>query len=178
MNFDPILTDIIQLEGGYVNDPTDRGGETNYGITVTTARAAGYTGAMRDMPISVAKGIYLTRYIQQPKFDLVASVSEAIATKLIDQGVNMGPGTAIKFLQRALNLFNNNQSAYPDISEDGQIGPGTLGTLNRYLQIRSTDGVAVMIKMLGILQGARYIQIATDDKSQEKYIYGWIKNRV
>ena len=31
--FNEIIKTVIEHEGGYVNDPTDLGGETKYGIT-------------------------------------------------------------------------------------------------------------------------------------------------
>ena len=37
-----IINEIIGVEGGYVNDPSDSGGETNFGITVAVARQFGY----------------------------------------------------------------------------------------------------------------------------------------
>ena len=48
---------ILRAEGGYVNDPQDKGGETNYGITVAVARANGYAGPMRDLPVAMARAI-------------------------------------------------------------------------------------------------------------------------
>ncbi|MGT8735372.1 glycosyl hydrolase 108 family protein [Klebsiella pneumoniae] len=36
--FSKISSVILQHEGGYVNDPNDRGGETNMGITIATWR--------------------------------------------------------------------------------------------------------------------------------------------
>ena len=53
-----IINEIIRVEGGYVNDPSDSGGETNFGITVAVARANGYVGCMLDLPRSVAFDIY------------------------------------------------------------------------------------------------------------------------
>ena len=41
------LDDLIKREGGYVNNPNDKGGETCWGITVAVARANGYAGPMR-----------------------------------------------------------------------------------------------------------------------------------
>jgi len=41
-----IINQIIDVEGGYVNDPSGSGGETNFGITEAVARAYGYAGAM------------------------------------------------------------------------------------------------------------------------------------
>ena len=46
---------ILRAEGGYVNDPQDKGGETNYGIIVAVARANVYQGPMRDLPVTVAR---------------------------------------------------------------------------------------------------------------------------
>lgn len=51
-----------------MNDPSDKGGETNYGITVATARANGYKGAMRDLPLQTAKDIYRNEYLVKPGF--------------------------------------------------------------------------------------------------------------
>lgn len=55
MNFDQAFGQLIKHEGCYVNDARDNGGETNYGITVAVARAQGYTGDMRQMPIEFAQ---------------------------------------------------------------------------------------------------------------------------
>ena len=52
-----VIDAILRAEGGYVNDPQDKGGETNYGITVAVARANGYTGPMRDLTVAVARDI-------------------------------------------------------------------------------------------------------------------------
>lgn len=49
---------LIKHEGGYVNHPSDPGGETNWGITKRTALAEGYTGAMRAMTKEQARAIY------------------------------------------------------------------------------------------------------------------------
>ncbi len=58
MNIEQYLTELIQREGGYVNNPADRGGVTKYGITEAVARANGFKGNMRDLPLDVAKAIY------------------------------------------------------------------------------------------------------------------------
>ena len=102
-----VIDAILRAEGGYVNDPQDKGGETNFGITVAVARANGYTGPMRNMPEAVARAIYTARYITEPKFDQVLALHAGIGAEVIDTGVNMGPHRAAEFLQRWLNGFND-----------------------------------------------------------------------
>jgi lysozyme family protein len=46
MNFEQRLDELVGVEGGYVNDLADSGGETIWGIAVAVARAPGYTAAM------------------------------------------------------------------------------------------------------------------------------------
>jgi lysozyme family protein len=106
MNITDTITALIQREGGYTNNPDDKGGETNFGITAAVARAFGYTGPMGSMTQQVARDIYAQRYWHQPRFDDVDMVSELVAEELLDTGVNMGTATAGKFLQRALNVLN------------------------------------------------------------------------
>src|SRR5690625_1688136 len=43
-----IIDDIIRVEGAYSNNPADKGGETMYGITVSVARANGYSGRSEE----------------------------------------------------------------------------------------------------------------------------------
>jgi lysozyme family protein len=170
-----VIDAIIAVEGGYVSDPNDSGGETNFGVTEQVARAAGYDGPMREMPREVAEQIYSRRYWDAVKGDQLAELSERIAEEVVDTGVNMGVGRAGKFLQQALNVLNNRGKLYSDISVDGAIGPGTLTALKTYLEKRDE---AVMLKALNVLQGAFYIDLATRRDKDESFLYGWLKNRV
>jgi len=58
ITFDEVFERTIGHEGGYVNNPKDPGGETNWGITIKTARDNGYTGSMKSMSRLQAKEIY------------------------------------------------------------------------------------------------------------------------
>ena len=64
-----LIAEIIEIEGGYVNHPADRGGPTKYGITEKVARAFGYQGDMRDLPKSKAFEIYDKNYWQRLGLD-------------------------------------------------------------------------------------------------------------
>lgn len=168
-----IIDDVLTAEGGYTNDPTDKGGETNFGITVKTARANGYTGAMRDMPRQVAFDIYMKAYVNDPKFNQVFDIDPDIAAELVDTGVNMGPAVAAKFLQRALNVLDGY-----GLAEDGKLGPASLGALRTYYSKRGRPGLVVLNRMLNGQQCVRYMEIVESNASQRKYIFGWINNRV
>lgn len=176
--FDECFEDLILIEGGYSDRAADRGGKTRYGITEATARAAGYTGPMADLPLATAKDIYRRRYWTAQRLDEVAVLSRAIAAELFDTGVNMGTVIAGKFLQMALNALNRAGRDYPDMSADGVIGPGTLAALRKYLQVRGQEGASVLLKALDCQQGARYLAIAAADKTQETFLYGWLRARI
>ncbi|WP_426163127.1 glycoside hydrolase family 108 protein [Sandarakinorhabdus sp. DWP1-3-1] len=175
MTIDDILAEVLKAEGGYVNDPNDRGGETNFGITVAVARANGWQGRMQDLPRGKALDIYRQRYVVGPGFDKVLRLSAAIAAELVDTGVNMGPTVPIRFLQRLLNVMNRQGKDWPDIATDGVIGPGTLAALAKALQVR---GEKVVLTGLNALQGARYIELAEGRSANEQFLNGWLANRV
>ncbi|HHP8809977.1 TPA: glycoside hydrolase family 108 protein [Acinetobacter baumannii] len=179
MNIEQYLDELIKREGGYVNNPADRGGATKYGITEAVARANGFKGNMRDLPLEVAKAIYRKNYWTLPRFDQVNGISPAVAEELLDTGVNCGVAFAKPLLQRALNLLNNQGKAgWPDLSVDGIYGPATLNALKTYLTKRGKEGEKVLVRVLNIMQGQRYIEICERNKSQEQFFYGWIANRV
>lgn len=170
-----VIDEIIAVEGGFVDDPSDSGGATNFGITESVARAAGYTGAMKEMPRELAVEIYSKRYWDSVKGDEICALSEKVAEEVVDTAVNMGTGRAGKFLQTALNVLNNRGKLYSDISVDGAIGPGTLNALKAYLENREEE---VLLKALNCLQGNFYIELSQRREKDEKFLYGWLKNRV
>lgn len=178
MNLQDTISALVEREGGYTNNPDDKGGETNWGITVAVARAFGYTGDMKAMTQQTARDIYASRYWHQPRFDEVALISERVAEEMLDTGVNMGSATAGKFLQRALNVLNQNGKTYPDVTVDGGVGNMTLAALKAFLQARGQGGELVLLKMLNAQQSVRYIELAEAIPSQETFEYGWQTNRV
>lgn len=178
-NLAKIIRNILKVEGGYVNNPKDPGGETKYGITVKVARAHGYQGKMVNLTEQQAFDIYYADYISGPRFDQVYDTGcHALAEELIDTGVNMGPSVAAKFLQRWLTALNNEGKLYPDLAPDGAIGPRTLSALK---SLASTRGLATTDKVLtsacNSLQASRYLDLAEAKKSNETFLWGWLTNR-
>jgi lysozyme family protein len=76
------------------------------------AASFGYLGAMRDMPIDFARGVYEQGYWKPCRCD---DLPESIRYDVLDAAVNSGPAQAIKWLQRAVG-----------VADDGVIGPVTL----------------------------------------------------
>ena len=173
-----LIDRVIGVEGGYVNHPADRGGETIWGVTAQVARAYGYTGPMRTMPRPIAFEIYRKRYWEEPGLARIADLAPNLAAELFDTGVNMGTGVPGELLQRVLNVMNRQQRDYPDIGVDGRIGTMTIASLQAFLKVRGEAGEEVLIKACDALQGARYIGIAEGRETQEAFVLGWIAHRV
>jgi glycosyl hydrolase family 108 len=114
-----LIDGLIDREGGYSNQPADKGGPTCFGITEAVARANGYRGAMRQLPREEAAAIYKRLYWLRPRFDQVALRSPRLAAELFDTGANMGPAVAATFLQRALTALNRNGRDYSDLVPTG-----------------------------------------------------------
>lgn len=169
-----IIEEVLANEGGYVNDARDAGGETNFGITIATAKANGFTGPMKSMTRDFARGVYLKQYVTAPGFDKIADLSMLIAAELVDTGVNMGPGVAAQFLQRALNGLNNQARDFADLLVDGNAGQKTRDALAAFLNKRGKEGERRLLLLLNALQGERYLSLCEGRAANEAFLYGWL----
>lgn len=113
MSFDISFDRLIKNEGGYVNNPTDPGGETNWGICKRSYPGVDIKNLTRDQ----AKAIYLRDFWRRGQMD---QYDEAIAFQVFDAAVNHGIETAIRLLQRAAG-----------VADDGDIGPVTVAAIKR-----------------------------------------------
>ena len=173
-----LLESLLSREGGFVAHADDLGGSTNFGITAAVARSEGWAGPMRALPRDLALSIYRSRYWTRPGFDIVSRQSPRIAAELFDTGINMGPGTAIAFLQRSLNVLNRQGKDWPDMPVDRIIGAVTLAALARLSILRGTIGETTLLKALNALQGVRYIELAEGRGANESFLFGWLAGRV
>ena len=117
LTFIQIFNRLIGHEGGYVNDPRDPGGETNWGITKRTAQANGYQGSMQAMTREQAYKIYYSAFWLRYQCD---KMPEAVAYQFFDAAVNHGLGNASRMLQRAVN-----------VADDGIIGNMTIAAIKK-----------------------------------------------
>ena len=122
--------------------------------------------------------IYKARYWDPIKLDDIAAIDEGVALEVFDTGVNMGKGTAVRFLQRLLNVLNNQGAHYADIEVDGGVGDQTVGALRAFEGRRGPEGLDALVTALNCMQGARYVAIAENKPTQERFFYGWLRQRV
>lgn len=170
-----IVAAIFAVEGGYVNDPRDPGGETNHGITLATAQAAGYTGKMRDLDVSTATNIYISNYINKPGFGEVITLSPAVGQKLVDAGVNAGPSRSSTWFQQGLNSLNRGGLDYAKITVDGKIGAGTISAYTALVNKRGKiKACEMMIKLVDAQQVSHYTSLT----NLSQYTPGWIDARI
>lgn len=165
---------IDNLEGGHVDDASDSGGETKYGITKRKARECGYHGPMAAMPRSMAEQIYCDEYWARPGFADVDEVFPDLGWFLFQFGVVAGVARASEYLQRCLNVLNVSGSLYPDLLVDADIGEKTIAALREYLRHRKSG---VLLSAVSDLAGAHFIGLAERRQKDEKFIYGWLINR-
>jgi lysozyme family protein len=119
-----IAEEIVDREGGYVDDPDDPGGATNHGVTIHTMRRLGLDldgdGAVsaadvRRLSRDQAVAIFLRHYYEAPG---IARLPEALQASVFDMQVNAG-ANAVKILQRLLCDMGLK------VAVDGVIGPQT-----------------------------------------------------
>ncbi|MEH6522126.1 holin-associated N-acetylmuramidase [Sulfitobacter sp.] len=172
-----IAQDIVTREGGYVNDPDDPGGATNFGVTIHTMRRLGldldHDGSItpadvRRLTRGQAVGIFLEHYYARP---LIAELPEPLQASVFDMYVNAG-GNAVKILQRLLVEMGH------DVSVDGALGPQSLKAV-RAAYCASPD---YFVDAYGIARRNYYFRLADRRAASRKYARtraggkgGWIK---
>lgn len=108
MKFEDAVEIILKHEGGYVRNPNDPGGETNFGI----AKRSYPNLNIRELTKEQAIEIYRQDYWDKCKIELLPAPLRLI---VFDCAINQGPQVSIALLQAALG-----------VNADGDLGPLTL----------------------------------------------------
>ena len=151
--FDEIIEGVLKHEGGYVNDPTDLGGETNYGITKRFYPDVD----IKNLTEEGAKEIYKKDYWDKNKVD---DLPDDLKHIYFDMCVNQGRGTAVRVLQRAINGKGGK------IAVDGGFGPGTKGALAKYKP---------SVERVRCYRLKHYYDLVNKKPEQEKFLFGWYR---
>lgn len=120
-----VAAQIVAREGGYVNDPEDPGGATNYGVTIGTMMSLGLdlnkdrrvdATDVRMLTRAQAQQIFVEHYFRRPR---LSDLPPAVQASVFDMYVNAGTN-AVKILQRLVARMGFSATA------DGVIGPQTV----------------------------------------------------
>ena len=177
--FNPAFSATVGLEGGYTNNPADKGGPTNWGITQAVARAHGYMGDMKDLPLETAQLIYKSDYWNPLGLDNCDD--QQTAGQMFDAGVNCGVGTSAEWMQRSLNALSKNDGfdkpLWSLLTVDGHFGPESMTALNECLGI-SPHYTQVLLEAFNCLRGASYVADTEKNPQERAFFLGWISNRI
>lgn len=113
MKFEDVFDRLIGHEGGYVNDPKDPGGETNWGIS----KRSYPTVDIKNLSRWAARDIYRRDFWDKVQAD---KLPDGVAFQLFDFAVNSGMETAVRYLQRAVG-----------VADDGHWGPVSQAAMER-----------------------------------------------
>lgn len=149
---DPNIAIIKTLhnEGGYTDNPADRGGPTNMGITEADIPDID----IKTLTIAQAETYYLEHFWKQFYSQIE---SQDIANKLFDMGFLFGVGTATIFLQTCLKIEPT----------DGIVGPHTLEAIN------AADPVSLLTAFKSLLV-THALNIGAKDETQRQFVKGWL----
>ena len=150
-SFDEIIEIVLKHEGGYVNDPQDPGGETNYGI----AKRSHPDIDIKNLTKEQAKEIYKSEYWDKNK---VENLPKQLRHIYFDMCVNMGKKRAVKIIQQAAN----NKGSY--LKVDGGLGPATLKATQK-----------VELERVRAFRTKFYADLVSRKPDLEKFYFGWFK---
>ena len=163
-DIEAIAREIVDREGGFVDDPDDPGGATKYGVTLGTMGRLGLdldgdgrvtVADVRFLDQPTAVKIFVEQYFRRPR---IADLPEALHASVFDMYVNAG-SNAVKILQRLLVQMDET------VTVDGVIGPNTVGAAARAAR-KAPDHLA---DAYGIARRNYYYALADARPASRKY---------
>lgn len=148
-DFNLAIKQTLLFEGGFVDDPNDPGGATNFGITQKDLPGTDIRSLTEQQAVD-----YYREHYWKPLYSQIES--QAVANKLFDMGVNLGVGTAVKLLQEALG-----------VPVDGSFGPNTLFATNEQGEAGLGAYKARLVE--------HYQSLVVRNPSLSKFLNGWLR---
>ncbi|PKQ13920.1 MAG: peptidoglycan-binding protein [Alphaproteobacteria bacterium HGW-Alphaproteobacteria-1] len=172
-----LAEDIVAREGGFVDDPDDPGGATNFGVTIHTMRRLGLdldgngitdTADVRALTRERAVDIFIEQYYHRTG---IARLPEVLRPSVFDMQVNAG-ANAVRLLQRLLREMGQ------AVDADGVIGPQTVAAAESAVRA-APDHIA---DAYGIARRNYYLRLADARPASRKFARsrsggkgGWIR---
>ena len=173
--FGPAITVVLKHEGGYVDNPNDPGGATNWGISlrflqnqpdggleVGDVDEDGDVDADDIRKMTRSDAVYIYRIHWWEKYQYRSFIDQEIANKVLDLSVNMGARQAHRLAQRAARACHRN------LVEDGLLGPKSFSALN------SLDP-RVFLASLRSEQAGFYRLLAATRPKLKTFLKGWLR---
>lgn len=155
---------IVEREGGYVNDPDDPGGATNFGVTIGTMQRLGLdldgdgdvdATDVRALSRAQAEAIFIRHYFKRPRLHELPGPLQAT---VFDMYVNSG-ANAVKILQRLLVQMGFG------VDVDGVLGPQTLSVVRQAARAAPDH----IVDAYGIARRNYYYALADRRPASRKY---------
>lgn len=172
-----IAEEIVNREGGFVNDPDDPGGATKFGVTIHTMRRLGLdldgdndvdVSDVRLLSRDQAVDLFVRDYFHKPR---IGGLPDILHPSVFDMYVNAG-ANAVRILQRLLGDMGF------DVSVDGAIGPQTIAAA----QDAARPDARALADAYGVARRNYYFRLADQRPASRKYARtraggkgGWIK---
>ncbi len=178
-DFAPAAAVLLDQERGFVADPADPGGATQWGISLRYLRQLGDLARngwpdgyldhdgdvdaedIRALPVETALAIYRRDWWDRLGYGQLAS--QPLATKMLSLAVNMGETGAAKCLQRALRAC---ASGRPSLLADGRVGPRTIAAANQF------QPVALLAPLRSEAAGY-YRALVAQRPALRRFLAGW-----
>jgi len=148
-NFNQAIVKVLASEGGYVNDPTDPGGETNFGI----CKRDNPTLDIKNLTKAQAIDWYKTNWWLKYNFDKITS--DELSIWYFDKAINVGIVPMTKIIQHRIGAL-----------DDGHLGPISLGMLNKWYTSQQLPNLKDDL-------WAYYESLMKNNPKLEKYRNGW-----
>jgi len=178
-HFDKAILITLKHEGGFVNDPVDPGGATNWGMSIrfliNDAGDSDDDGFLdgdidkdgdidvddiKNMTVEQARKLYRIYFWDKYKYDTI--VDFTVAARVFDMTVNMGPKQTGKITQRALNNCGQN------LKVDGGIGKNTFAAIN-------CTNPEILMAEIRLEHAQFYIDLIAAKPKFAKYKKGWLR---
>lgn len=176
-----MISTLLELEGGYGNNPHDKGGETKYGITQNSYPHLDIKNLTKEDAVEIYTRDWLERYS-----GLYNSIYEHIelhvyfTTTFFCFAVNAGTQRAVRFLQNAINETSKNIRKKLFISEDGLWGSQSSAALQTVIYQDGNDTPTNEIsRALNIAakfkeNALRHYYFLAHTPTQRQFLYSWV----
>lgn len=164
--FEPAIEVVLKNEGGLEENQWDRGGVTNFGISLKFYNSI-YPNAIGDdirkMTKDKAKEFYRENFWDYTKFSEISS--QPVANILLDFAVNAGIAESVKCAQRAVNSM---KGQHDHLVVDGVLGDATISILNKSMN-------AIIVPAIRSERAGFYRELVSRHPSDIIFLNDWIR---